>query len=64
MDQDITLTILTISAIATLVCMVVLRRPYVPGKPPLLPWNGMLFAALMVAVMSAVHLLGLAGWRQ
>ncbi len=63
MDQDITYGILGVSSLVVVVSMLMLRRPYTPGRPSLVPWNGVLFASLMVAVMSAVHSLSLAGWK-
>ncbi len=58
-----TLSILAAACFMVVVAMVMLRRPYTPGRPSIVPWNGVLFMCLMIAVMSAVHALSLAGWK-
>lgn len=35
------------------------RRPYLPGRLPLVPWTGVQFAALILAVLLVGHLISL-----
>jgi len=35
------------------------RRPYEPGRLPIIPWNGVLYGSLVVAVLLLAHLISI-----
>jgi len=58
----------TWTIISLLVCVAIIavgrlkqRREPDPGKVRLIPWNGIMYAAVLVALFLARHLLGLIG---
>lgn len=34
------------------------RRPRVPGRPRWVPWNGLLFAGILIVAFAIAHLFG------
>jgi uncharacterized membrane protein len=61
MDMATTLTSLMVSLTLLGFANWRSRRPYVMGKLPLIPWNGVQFVALVVAIALLAHVFALAG---
>ena len=61
MSLAVTLTILAASLAATGLLIWLERRPVEPGRIRLLPTTPLIFAALVIAVIMAVHIVNLMG---
>ena len=59
MDWNTTLAILIVAAVLAGSANWKARQEYEPGGLPLIPWNGVMFVALIVVFVMAAHLITL-----
>jgi len=57
-DPQYSAIAIMVGVLIVLLSVMMQRRPRVPGQPRWVPWNGLLFAGILIVAFAIAHLFG------